>query len=201
MITSDQLRQLFPRLGTPKELADILNDMLPKYGVNTAKRIAAFLAQCGHESGGFTRFEENLNYSATGLIGTWPKRFPVNIASAYARQPERIANRAYANRMGNGPEESGDGWKFRGRGAIHITGRDNCEAFAESIGKTLDETLEYLGTLEGAIESACWYWTKGNLNHFADAGNMIEITKRVNGGTIGLDERKALYNKALKVIG
>lgn len=200
MVTTDQFRKLFPNNKEPEAWAAALNAILPKYGIDTLPRLAPFLAQCGHESEGFTVLRENLNYSATALLQTWPKRFDSASAQAYARQPERIANRAYANRMGNGPEESGDGWRFRGYGPIQITGRANREAFAKSIGKSLEESETYILTKEGGIESACWYWTTRNLNALADAGKFVAMTRAINGGTNGLADRQARYAKATEVL-
>lgn len=163
--------------------------------------MAAFLAQIAHESGGFNFVQEGLNYSAQGLMKTWPRRFPT-LASArpYARNPEKIANKVYANRMGNGPESSGDGFKFRGRGLIQLTGRDNYTRFARSIGRTLDQTVAYLETPEGAVASAAWFWDINKLNVYADKDDFVGLTRRINGGTIGLADRKHHYDIALKAL-
>lgn len=180
----------------------ILQDVLPKYNIDDPYRVAAFLAQCAHESGNFQWLSENLNYRAESLTRTWPRHFPtMEIALEYERQPERIANRAYANRMGNGNEESGDGWKFIGRGLIQLTGRNNYQAFADSIEKTLDETIEYLKTYNGAVESACWFWKTNNINKWADLGDVVNMTRRINGGTIGLEDRQKKYNQMLDLFG
>ena len=181
---------------------DALVAILPKYEITTPLRVAAFMAQCGHESASFTVLRENLNYRAVSLRKVFGKYFPTDaLAEQYAKQPERIANRVYANRMSNGDEASGDGWKFRGRGLIQLTGRHNYTAFAESVGMTLDETIAYLETFEGAVESACWYWTTNNLNKWCDAGDMLTLTKRINGGTIGLEDRIKHYTRALEILG
>lgn len=165
------------------------------------KRMAAFLAQIAHESGAFNFTQEGLNYSAQALMKTWPKRFPtLAIARQYARNPQKIANKVYANRMGNGSEASGDGYKFRGRGLIQLTGKDNYIRFAKSIGKTLDETVAYLETPEGAVASAGWYWDINKLNIYADKGDFVGLTRRINGGTIGLADRKHHYDIALKAL-
>ena len=200
MITGEQLRRLF--LATPNigVWADAINIICPGYGINTPLRLAAFLAQTGHESAYFTALSENLNYRASALTATWPKRFPADIAAQYARQPEKIANRAYANRMGNGPEESGDGWRYRGRGLIQLTGRANYDTFAKLTGRTLDGTIIYLTTPAGALESACWYWRLHDLSALADSGDIVSITKRINGGTNGLEDRQRLYAKALTIL-
>jgi len=172
-----------------------------KYEINTKERVAGFLAQCGHESLDFTVLKENLNYGAKGLRGTFGKYFPDDATAAkYERKPEMIANRVYASRMGNGNEASGDGYKYRGRGAIQLTGCSNYTAFAKDIGKTIDETIIYLETLEGAIESACWFWKKNGLNEIADKKDITLMTKRINGGTIGLEDRTKHWNNNLQVL-
>ncbi|MBT0666361.1 hypothetical protein KI809_18795 [Geobacter pelophilus] len=199
MISVDQFKTLFPQNKQSQAWTDALNAILPKYGINTRPRIMAFLAQAGHESQAFTRLVENLNYSAEALTRTWPKRFPAEIAGQYAHQPERIANRAYADRMGNGPESSGDGWKHRGRGLGQLTGKDKYREFAKAAGKSYDEIFAYLETKEGAIESFCWYWVNNGCNALADAEKFIALTKRINGGTNGLEDRTALYEHAVKV--
>ena len=174
---------------------------LPQYKINTPRRRAAFLAQCHHESQGFTRIVENLSYSTQALIRCWPNHFNVKNAGAYAHQPAKIANRAYANRMGNGPESSGDGWLFRGRGLIQITGRAMYEAFAGFKGMPLGDLVEYLGTVDGALESACWYWQKHGLNTYADSGDIKGMTRIINGGLNGLNDRAALYHRYLAAEG
>lgn len=199
MVTVDQFKKLFPGNKEAEAWTDALNAVLPRYGITTDLRTAAFLAQCGHESNGFTAIRENLNYSAEALTATWPKRFPKQIAEQYARQPERIANRAYADRMGNGPEASGDGWKHRGRGVIQLTCKSNYVAFAKAVGKSYDEVFSYLETKEGAVESACWYWSTRGLNALADAQKFIALTKAINGGTNGIDDRMARYERAIDV--
>lgn len=160
------------------------------------------MAQCSHESAGFTVLHENLNYSAEGLNKIFPKYFikAGRDAAAYARQPEKIANVVYASRLGNGDTASGDGWRFRGRGVIQLTGKDNYVAFGKSIDLTAAETSEYLGTTRGALESACWFWKTRGLNATADVQDIVAMTKKINGGTIGLDHRKELYAKALQVL-
>ena len=161
--------------------------------------------QCSHESGGFTALKENLNYRAATLRKIFPKYFPDdNIANQYANRPDKqqaIANRVYANRMGNGPEESGDGFRYCGRGLIQLTGKQNYTWFAASLGIPVEEASEYLQTFEGAAQSACWFWETNKLNQFADAGDIVTLTKRINGGTIGLDDRIKHYEHALHVLG
>jgi len=196
-ITADLIKQLYPQYKHPDDLAECLNESFDKYEINTVNRAAGFLAQCGHESNGFTVLKENLNYSAEGLNKIFHKYFPtVESAQAYARQPEKIANKVYANRMGNGDEVSGDGYKFRGRGAIQLTGHDNYSKFAAAVGMDLDDAVQDLETLDGAIESACWFWETNGLNAICDRDDIVAMTKRINGGTIGLDDRKAHYEKA-----
>ena len=200
-ITSDQIKVILPDCKNPNDVTTALNLVLEKYEINTVNRVAGFLAQCGHESGQFNITHENLNYSTQGLRGTFPKYFPNDgIANTYARNPEKIGNRVYANRMGNGDETSGDGYKYRGRGAIQLTGHDNYAAFGKSIGKEMADTITYLETLPGAIESACWFWKNNHVNATCDADDIVAMTKKINGGTIGLDERKELYESAKEAL-
>jgi putative chitinase len=160
------------------------------------------MAQCSHESGGFKTLKENLNYKAESLCKVFPKYFPnIELASQYAHQQEKIANKVYGNRMGNGDEASGDGYRYCGRGLIQLTGKDNYTAFAESIETPVEELPEYLSTFEGAVQSACWFWETNNLNQYADSGDILTMTKRINGGTIGLEDRKKHYAHALHVLG
>jgi putative chitinase len=199
--TADKLAKCVSKNKNPADLFAALESVLPKYKITTVERVAAFLAQCGHESADFTTLKENLNYSAEGLAKVFPKRFPTAAAAApYNRQPEKIANKIYADRMGNGPEASGDGYKFRGRGAIQLTGKENYTKFAASIGKTLDEAVVYTETLAGAIESACWFWNTNKLNDIADKTDIVTLTKRINGGTIGLEDRKKHFEHNLVVL-
>lgn len=202
MVTLDLLKKMCPATKSTvlSKYVDPLNVVGQHFGLfENKKRMAAFLAQIAHESGGFNFTKEGLNYSATGLNKTFRKYFPT-IASAqpYARKPEKIANRVYANRMGNGPESSGDGYKFRGRGLIQLTGRNNYTKFAKAIGKTLDETIQYLETPEGAVASAGWFWNVNKLDIYADKGDFVGLTRRINGGTNGLSDRLHHYNIALK---
>lgn len=200
MITIDQFIKLFPSAKDPQVWVDALGTQMQRFQIIGDKRQSQFLAQCAHESCGFTALHENLNYRAEALTATWPKRFPADIAGQYAHQPEKIANRAYAGKIGNGDEESGDGWKYRGRGIIQITGHDNYAAVAKAIGKTIDETVAYLETIEGAVVSACWFWTANGLNILADTDSFERITKRINGGTNGLADRKARLAQIEKVM-
>jgi len=178
-----------------------LCDELPKYKITTPQRVAMFMAQCGHESANFTALKENLNYQPHALTAIWPKRFPPDVAAQYAHNQEAIANRAYCDRMGNGPEDSGDGWKFHGRGLIQLTGRALYEAFAKEIGRDLDEVVAYCETFDGAIESACFFWEHHGLNAISDAGDIVHATKVINGGTLGIDDRTARYQHALQIFG
>lgn len=164
--------------------------------------VAAFLAQIGHESAELKYRKENLNYSATALRRVFGKYFKTAAqANAYARNPEKIANRVYANRIGNGPESSGDGWKFRGRGYIQLTGRANYQDFADYMMLSLDDTINYLETLEGAWMCAGWYWETRGLDRFDDSPSMFKkLTKLINGGYNGLQHRTELYNRALKYL-
>jgi putative chitinase len=177
----------------PQIVIDSIPEVASKFGINTPLRVAHFLAQCGHESGGFRVTNENLNYSAKGLNGIFKKYFPTEAAAAaYARNPQKIANKVYSNRMGNGTEASGDGYKFRGRGYIQLTGRDNYTAFGKSIGIDIPSNPDSVATTY-ALASAAWFFSKNGLHKIADEGAsdvvVTKITKRVNGGTIGLPDR------------
>ena len=200
-ITKEQLESFFE--DTDEDIVDAyvdpLNKVFEKFEINNPNRIAMFLAQVGHESGGLTRTSENLNYKPERLAQIFPKYFRDVDPHEYAHNPEKIANRVYSNRMGNGDEESGDGYKFRGRGLIQLTGRNNYESFAEDMEMDLDAAVEYLGTPEGAAMSAGWFWDQHDLNDWADKGDVVTVTKKINGGTIGLEDRKELYEEALSV--
>lgn len=204
-LTKDQLKQLLPKNPYIDQWHKALSQLLPDYEINTAQRIAAFIAQCAHESGGFIFLSENLNYKPATLRKIFPKYFPDDvIANEYCSRPnkaEAIANRVYANRMGNGDESSGDGYRYRGRGLIQVTGKQNYSWFAASLQITPEEAAEYMGTFEGAAQSACWFWESNNLNQWADKGDIVTLTKRINGGTIGLDDRIKHYEHALHVLG
>lgn len=204
-LTLEQLKQLLPKNPYVTYWHNALKQLLPDYEINTPKRIAAFVAQCSHESAGFTALKENLNYKPATLRKLFPKYFPDDaIANKYASMPnkqEAIANRIYANRMGNGPEESGDGYRYCGRGLIQLTGKQNYTWFAASLSITPEEATEYLATFEGAAQSACWFWETNKLNEWADKGDIVTLTKRINGGTIGLDDRIKHYEHALHVLG
>jgi putative chitinase len=181
---------------------EALSAILPEYGINTPERVAAFIAQCAHESGGFKFLKENLNYKAESLLKVFPKYFKtLDEARAYEKKPEKIANRIYGNRMGNGNEASGDGFRYCGRGLIQLTGKENYSWFAASLEIPVEEASEYLETFEGAVQSACWFWEENKLNQWADKKDILTLTKRINGGTIGLDDRIKHFNHALHVLG
>lgn len=187
--------------GTAQKFASPLDHACVRFQINTADRQAAFLAQVGHESGLFSRTVENLNYSAAGLRATWPARFTEADAQSLARQPERIANRVYGGRMGNGNEASGDGFRFIGRGCIQVTGKSNYEACGAALGLPLTTQPELLEQPEHGCASAAWFWTTNGCNELADAGLFDKITRKINGGTHGADERRALWLKARKALG
>lgn len=203
MITVEQLKEEYSHAKDEvlEALVNSLDSFAEKYEINTPLRLAHFLAQTAHESGGFRAVEENLNYSADSLSKIFHKYFTDVDPAEYARQPEKIANRVYANRMGNGDEESGEGYMFRGRGLIQLTGKNNYSHLAEDLGKSLEETVEYLHTPEGACESAAWFWNKNHINALADEDNCTAVTKKINGGTIGLEDRQAHTEKFKELLG
>lgn len=206
-ITLDQFRQTIPTNKAPEVWYEALPAFFKKYDINTKQRVAAFLAQTGHESMDYRAVEENLNYSWQGLVQTFGRRyFPTDAAAQkYHRQPEKIANWVYddrnparKNKLGN--VRDGDGWKFRGGGVKQLTGRYNYEQFGKDIGMTADEAADYVRTPAGALESAGWFWKKNNLNAYADRGDITGMTKVINGGSIGLADRKARYDRAMKIL-
>jgi putative chitinase len=203
LITFDQLNEFFEDTDENiiQDFIDPLNEVLEFYEINNTKRISMFLAQVGHESAGMTARKENLNYSAQGLNKIFPKYFvrAGRDANAYARKPEKIANVVYANRMGNGDEASGDGYRYRGRGLIQLTGKNNYQAFASDMEISLEEAVFWLETPEGAAWSAGWFWDSRELNDWADKGDILTVTKKINGGTIGLEDRKSHYAEALHI--
>ena len=181
---------------------EALDQLLDDYEINTPLRVAHFIAQCAHESGNFVFIKENLNYKAASLQKIFSKYFPTaELAAQYANRPEQIANRIYANRMGNGPETSGDGFRYCGRGLIQLTGKDNYTFFAGSLNIPVEEASDYLATFEGAAQSACWFWEQNNLNRFADANDVKGLTRAINGGYIGLEDRISHTEHALHVLG
>jgi len=186
-------------LGIEGKWFEPLQETFEKYQINTPKRQACFIGQCMHESGGFKFLRENLNYSAKALMNTWPSRFPdADTAEKYARQPEMIANKVYSGRMGN--TEDGDGAKFIGRGLIQLTGKDNYTAFGEAIGEDLVTNPQLVEQPRYAALSAGWFWNKRGLNALADAMDIETLTKRINGGSIGIDDRKAKISMVLNAI-
>ena len=186
---------------------DALCELLPKYGITTERRVAHFLSQCAHESAGFKSLEENLNYSAKSLRAVFGRYFgdaPKRDADEYHRKPEMIANYVYMDefrkyKMGNVNE--GDGWLFRGRGLKQLTGRENYTRFGKSVDMTAEEAAEYVATPAGAVESACWFWDANNLNSIADTDDVVKMTKKINGGNIGLEDRQKRYKHAMEVLG
>lgn len=182
----------------PDLVLNQLSDVITKFELNTPLRLAHFLAQCGHESGGFKVTQENLNYSAQGLLNVFKKYFPGNLNESYAKQPQKIANRVYASRMGNGDEASGDGYKFRGRGYIQLTGKDNYKAFSTAINEDCVANPDLVAS-KYPLASAAWFFHKNGLHKIADGGAteavVTSVTKRVNGGTLGLPDRIKHFNE------
>jgi len=202
IITVDILQEAFPQ--SKKERLEYYYSAIlqtfEKFDINTPERKAAFLSQCAHESGNFNIVVENLNYSSEALMRVWPRHFTTHeVAQQYHRQPERIANRAYANRMGNGPESSGDGWKYRGRGLIQITGRNNYTACSKGLGLDLINNPELLEKSPAAVLSAGWFWNENKLNLIADTEDITLLTRRINGGVHGLQDRLTKYQTAIKI--
>lgn len=203
LISEEQLKQVVPNLPADKCAAYLpcLLQAVQEFEINSPMRVAAFIAQTAHESAGYRTFIENLNYSAEALTRVWPSRFPKEVAVTYARNPEKIANRAYASRIGNGDEASGDGWRFRGRGAIQVTGRSNYQACGVGLGLDLFTSPELLEQPLHAFRSAAWFWKSRNLNTLADKDDIVGITEVINGGLNGLEERKNYYNQAKSILG
>lgn len=210
MLTLKQFKEFAPHTKYAENWHDALfgkqtelggHSLLEDYDINTPKRIAYFMAQCHHESGGFVFVSENLNYKATGLVKVFPKYFDENTARAYEKQPQRIANRVYANRMGNGDEASGEGFKYAGKGIIQLTGKDNYTRFAQSLEISVEDAAEYMKTFEGAAQSACWFWETNNLNKFADAGDLKTMTRVINGGYKGMEDRELQFARISRLLG
>ena len=205
-------RHLAAILNMDKDTAikwyDALKEILPKYGITTQRRVAHFLSQTGHESNNYKSLEENLNYREETLLKVFPRYFgasPKRSAAEYAKNPEKIANYVYmdefrskSGQMGN--TQPGDGWRFRGRGLKQLTGRNNYTAFGKSVGMTAEEAADYVATFKGAIESACWFWQANNLNAIADTDDVARMTKKINGGNIGLADRQKRYSHAMSVL-
>ncbi len=199
-MTPEQLLQICPKCRAAQEVSDALNEAFEKYNITSTDEQAAFVAQCGHESAQFNTMEENLNYSAKGLAATWPNRYkgPNSLALSIERKPELIANHTYADRMGNGSVDSGDGWRYRGRGWLMLTGKENYTKFAEASGLDAVNNPDLVATAEGAALSAGWFWTK---NHCGAAANDCRrLTKIINGGDVGLADRQHLTDTAKQVL-
>jgi len=204
VFTAEQLKEIMPRVQE-SDLSfylKALNTVLPQYGITTPLRKAHFIAQIAHESGELKYRSENLNYSAKALRAVFGKYFPDDAAAeAYARKPEAIANKVYADRMGNGNEASGEGWKYRGRGLIQLTGKNNYEQCGESIGKDLVNDPDSLTeSADTSVLAACWYWDTHKLNGYADQDDIKTVTKKINGGYNGLEERRKYLDRAKNVI-
>lgn len=181
---------------------ELISEVLPRWQIITIPRVAAFMAQTAHESRNYTALEESLYYSEDALSSVFGHYFDGESRKIedYARKPQKIANLVYSNRMGNGPPESGDGWRYRGRGVIQLTGKNNYMDFADYFDMTLNEAVDYLETKEGALQAACWYWDSRNLNQHADDKDIVRITELINGGHNGLEDRKEKYHNNLKVL-
>ena len=206
--TKEHLAAMIPTNKNPGEWYDALVEIMPKYGITTKRRVAHFISQCGHESGDFRIMEENLNYSEKALNAVFGRYFGPGKrdAAEYSRNPEKIANYVYMDefrskggQMGN--TQDGDGWRFRGRGLKQLTGRNNYTAFAKSVDISAEEAADYVSTFKGAVESACWFWDKNKLNTIAEGDDVKAMTKKINGGTIGLEDRQKRYSKAMEVLG
>lgn len=207
LITEQQLTAIIPTNKNIKNWHKAVVDVLPNYDINTPERLAGFLTQCAHESRDFTALEENLSYSAERLLQVFPRYFGAGKANAaeYSRNPQKLANYVYmdANRSAKGAlgnVQPGDGWQFRGRGIKQLTGRANYAAFGRTVGMTAEQAAEYVATEKGAIESACWFWKTRKLNSFADKRDIVGMTQAINGGDIGLADRRARWNKALAIL-
>lgn len=206
-ITVGELRAMIPTNDDVDAWCEELNKALDKYDIDTPKRIAGFISQCAHESRDFTATEENLNYSQGALERVFGRYFGPGKRNAaeYARNPEKIANYVYmdefrSKRGALGNVKDGDGWRFRGGGLKQLTGRNNYEGFAKDYGITAEEAADWVRTKEGALASALWFWSKNNLNAVADTGDVVALTKRINGGDIGLDDRQRRYNVAMQAL-
>tara|TARA_B110000037_G_scaffold205153_1_gene249792 strand:+ start:118 stop:945 length:828 start_codon:yes stop_codon:yes gene_type:complete len=198
----EQVAELLPRVNSLL-WHDAMQRVLPKWDIDTIDRVAGFIAQTSHESAGYSVLTENLNYSAEALDKIFPKYFKRagRDAKDYHRQPEKIANVIYANRMDNGDTDSGDGWRFRGGGILQLTGRYNYTQFGKAEDMSAEEATEFVRSPIGALASACWFWDTNNINRYCDNQDITGMTKRINGGTIGLEDRKKHYAHALEVLG
>jgi putative chitinase len=195
------LANTLAKLKIDVQWVEPLEEVFHRYEINTPSRQAAFIGQCAHESANFQTLEENLNYSAEGLMKTWPSRFPtLEAAKPYHRNPEKIANRVYGGRMGNGLEETGDGWLYHGRGLIQLTGKDNYMLASDALNMDFIHSPDYVLVPKYAALTAGWFWNKRNLNKEADAKDYTGMTKKINGGTIGLNDRIAHIQHAHEVM-
>ena len=191
--------QQLEKLGIGEEWFKPLTDTFIKYSISTTQRQASFIGQCQHESNNFRTLEENLHYSADGLMRTWPSRFPsADVAEQFANNPEKIANKVYSGRLGN--TEEGDGWAFHGRGIIQLTGRDLYTACGAALGVDFIGNPELLVQPKYAALSAGWFWGKRGLNSLADSNNIEEMTKRINGGVLGLEDRISKIKTAKQIL-
>lgn len=197
MVNAEQLAKL--HIGA--QWVDALNETFSRFGISSVKQQAAFIGQCGHECGNFKVLEENLNYRAATLMKLWPKRFPtLEIANAYEKNPRKIANNVYSSRMGNRDEASGDGYRFRGRGCIQLTGHANYFHASEALGVDFVMQPDLVSTPKYAALTAGWFWSTHDCNALAQAADWVKLTKKINGGTIGLDDRIKHTNHALEVL-
>lgn len=206
-VTVDELRAMIPTNDDVEEWCEELNKALDKYDINTPKRVAGFISQCAHESRDFTATEENLNYSQSSLERVFGRYFGPGKrdAAEYHRKPEKIANYVYmdeyrSRRGALGNTQPGDGWRFRGGGLKQLTGRNNYEGFAKDYGITAEEAADWVRTKEGALASALWFWSRNNLNTIADTGDVVALTKKINGGDIGLSDRQRRYSIAMQAL-
>lgn len=204
MITLEQFKQMIPLNTEPEQWYEVCIKLFPAYSINTTNRIAGFMAQTGAESSDFKLLVENMNYSIAGLLKTFPSYFTTQTAKDYARNPQKIANWVYddanrKNKLGN--IHSGDGWRFRGHGILQITGRYNFEEFGKSVNMTAEQAIDYIQTKEGAVTSALWIWKTKNINASCDADDIVLMSEKVNGGTIGLAGRKTRYATNKNILG
>ena len=198
MVNAEQLAKL--HIGP--EWVDALNETFTRFNIDTPNQQAAFIGQCSHECGNFKVLEENLNYRAATLMKLWPKRFPtLEFANQYGGNAKKIANSVYSNRMGNRDEASGDGYRFRGRGCIQLTGHANYFHAGKALGVDFVMEPELVRTPRYAAQTAGWFWQTHKLNQTADGRDFVSMTKKINGGTIGLDDRIKHINQALAVLG
>lgn len=197
MVTADQLK----RLHINPDLAPIFNETFQRWGIDTIAKQAAFIGQCGHECGNFKILEENLNYAAERLMKIWPKRFPtLDSAQPYHRNPRKIANKVYANRMGNRDEASDDGWRFRGSGWLQLTGHDNFFHAGKALGVDFVMNPDLVRTPQYAAQTAGWFWATHDCNRLAASEDWVALTKKINGGTIGLPDRIKHTQEAINVL-